>query len=220
VVVGDPVTVTTIDEVSNIVSHRNGRNITLTWNWPSGATEVVIVYRYDQYSTSPEVIGGVKDRVTRADYDHKQCWELRSAARKKHYFTLFVHDPVANIHSSGTQFLESMGQERTVHYRVVTKKRLFARAPHSAQVLLTSDDPTPLEGLVVVLKAKYPPVSQTDGMVVAEADRVSFIDGTAHIDIPSQHLKSPGYLKLFFTDHASAHEVRLLPAKKDDLKMT
>jgi hypothetical protein len=217
-VLGDPVTVTTIDEVSNLVSQCNGRNIILTWQWPTGSSEVLIAYHHNYFPKSPEENGAAKARVTRSEYERNNYWELRSA-QQKHYFTVFVKDPMAEIYSNGVKLLEAMGQENIVHYQVIVKKKLFSKTPRAAWIEFMSEEGASLEGLQVVRKTKYPPVSKNDGVIVAEVDRITFLDKQSRIEIPKQYLKEGGYLKVFFKDDSLAKEVRLLPAAKDKLKM-
>ena len=218
-VLGNPVSVTTIDEISQLVSQRNGRNIILTWQWPTGSSEILIAYHHDHFPNSAEEKGAAKARITRTEYERDNYWELRSAAQQKHYFTVFIREPIANIYSSGVNLLESMGQENIVRYQVVSKKKLFRKTPHTAWVEFISEEATPLAGLQLVRKTKYPPISKSDGIIVAEVERMTFTDKQSRIEIPKQYLKDGGYIKVFFKDDASAKEVRLLPAAKDKLKI-
>jgi tetratricopeptide (TPR) repeat protein len=218
-VLGNPVVVTTIDEISNLVSQCNGRNIILTWQWPTGASEVLVAYHHNHFPKSPEENGAAKARVTRSEYERNKYWELRSAAHQKHYFTIFVRDPTADIYSSGMELLETMGQESIVRYQVVVKKQLFGKTPRAAWIEFMSEEGAPLSGLQVIRKTKYPPVSKNDGVIVAEVERIIFMDKRSRIEIPKPYLKEGGYLKVFFKDDSFAKEVRLLPAAKDKLKM-
>jgi len=218
-VLGKPFIVTTIDEISHLVSQCNGRNIILTWQWPTGSSEVLVAYHHNHFPKSPEENGAAKARVTRSEYERNNYWELRSTAHQKHYFTVFIRDPTADIYSSGVNLLETMGQENIVRYQVVVKKQLFSKTPRAAWVEFMSEEGAPLEGLQVVRKPKYPPVSKNDGVIVAEVDRITFLNKRSRIDIPKQYLKEGGYLKVFFKDDAFAKEVRLLPAAKDKLKI-
>jgi hypothetical protein len=218
-VLGNPVTVTTIDEISKLVSQRNGRNIILTWQWPTGSSEVLVAYHHDHFPSSAAENGAAKARVTRSEYERNHYWELRSAAPQKHYFTVFVREPTANIYSNGVNLLESMGQENIVRYQVVSKKKLFSKTPHTAWIEFMSEEGAPLVGLQVVRKAKYPPVSKNDGVIVAQVEQITFTDKQSRIEIPKQYLKEGGYLKVFFKDDAFAKEVRLLPAAKEKLKI-
>jgi hypothetical protein len=218
-VLGKPFIVTTIDEISHIVSQCNGRNIILTWQWPTGSSEVLVAYHHNHFPKSPEENGTAKAWVTRSEYERNNYWELRSTAYQKHYFTVFIRDPTADIYSSGVNLLETMGQENTVSYQVVVKKQLFSKTPRAAWVEFRSEEGAPLEGLQVVRKPKYPPVSKNDGVIVAEVDRITFLDKRSRIEIAKQYLKEGGYLKVFFKDDSFAKEVRLLPAAKDKLKI-
>ena len=218
-VLGKPVTVTTLDDVSNLVSKRNGNSIILTWLWPKGATEALVVYHQNHFPSSPEVNGTVKKRITRAEYENNNYWELRSAARKKHYFTVFIKDPLANIFSSGVNVIETMGQETTVRYKVIVNKNIFTRKPKAAWVEFQSDLDVTLKGLLVVLKQKYPPLSKDDGMIITTANRITFMEGISKIEIPKVHLNSRGYIKVFFSQNAAAKDVRLLPSRKEKLRL-
>ena len=218
-VIGRPVSVTTIDEVSNFISQRNGRSIILTWSWPTGATEVFLTYHNDYFPLAPTTNGAAKVRITRAEYERYNYWELRSATAKKHYFTIFVRDPTADIYSNGVKLLEAMGQEGTVQYYVNVKKRFLSRIPHSAWIEFISKDGKPLENIVVVLKNNFPPVSMDDGIVIAEADKLTFLGGKSQLSIPEQYLKHKGFIKVFFKDDLLAREVRLLPSAKEKLRL-
>ena len=219
-VIGHPVTVTTLDDITNLVSKRSGNSIILTWRWPQGATEAVVVYNHNTFPSSPKGNGNVKNHITRGEYENSNYWELPSAVRRKHYFTVFVRDPKANIYSSGASILESMGQEITVRYRViVNRKNLFTGKPKAGWVEFRSDVGAPLEGLLVVLKQKYPPLAKDDGMIILTANHVTFVDGISRIEIPKKHLNSRGYIKVFFSNDMTAKATRLLPSKKEELRL-
>jgi len=214
-VVGNIISITTIDDISNLKSQCNGRNIILTWDWPTGASEVLVTYHHNYFPKYPEDNGITKIPVTSSEYQRNNCWELRSTIQKKHYFTIFIKDPTANIYSNGIKLLEPMGQEHIVSYKVVVKKPWFGKK--TAWIEFTSEEDTPLEGLQVVRKNKYPPISKNDGIFVANIDRIIFMDKRAKFEIPN--IKESGYLKVFFKDDSYAKEVRLLPATKDKLKI-
>lgn len=218
-VLGQPVTITTLDEVTDLRSMRNGNSIILLWQWPLGATEVLITYQHDRYPASPDEEGASKERITLAEYKRNNHWELRSAARKKHYFTVFCKDPVANIYSSGTNLIEAMGQETTVNYQVVVKKHILTRRASKAWVKLTTKNDMSIEDLLVVLKHKFPPISKDDGVIIASIDQLVFMEGICRIPIPSNHLNSKGYIKLFFVNNESVKKVRLLPSRKENLRL-
>jgi hypothetical protein len=219
-VLGKPVSITTLDEVFNLESKRSGNSIILIWQWPTGATEVLITYHYDHYPMSADENEVAKERITLAEYQRNNYWELRNAARKKHYFTIFIKDSSANIYSAGVNIMEAMGQEMTVLYQVVVKKSFFNRTPNAALVKFQSEVGEPInEKLLVVLQQKFPPVSKNQGVVIATADRLLFENGFASIEIPKEHVNKQGYIKVFFNNNEVAKEIRLLPLQNDKLKL-
>ena len=216
---GTPVQITTLDEVSNVVSRRQGKSISLTWHWPVGADQVLVSYRHDQYPTDADDAMAVSYLVTKAEYDSNLFYSVRHTEKKKYYFKLFVHDADAQIYSSGVTLLEAMGQEGTVRYQVGVERKLFGRHPKAAWIELTYQAGEALNGLVVVMKPKFPPTTKDDGVKLAHINLLRFMDNTARIEIPKQFLDSKGYVKLFFDNDESVKEVRLLPMAKEKLRI-
>lgn len=219
-ILGKPVSVTTLDEVSNLESKRNGNNIILIWQWPTGATEALITYHYDHYPTSADENEVAKERITLSEYLRNNYWELCNVARKKHYFTVFTRDSSANIYSSGVNVLEALGQEMTVRYQVVTKRKFFSRAINSATIEFQSEFGEVVnEKLLVVLQQNFPPASKDQGVVIAMSDKLIFKNGLASIEISEEYFNRQGYIKVFFNRSEAAKEVRLLPLQHDKLKL-
>lgn len=221
-VVGKAVEVTSINDVSNLASQCSGSSIFLTWDWPQGAREVLVAYDYNEFPTASNTSGAGHLRVTREDYEYKNHCELRSIARKKHFFTIFVKDPYSNVCSAGKQILEAMGKEYKVRYQLNIDKTLLSRRIVSAEVEFKgdlSDNHDTLPAVVVVLKKSNPPLSQKDGVVIAQTETLQFLNGEASVSIPNEHINSRGYIKVFFTDPAVAKDIRLLPAKSNLLKL-
>jgi hypothetical protein len=215
-VVGTPVAVTTLDEVENLDAGRHGDTIHLTWTWPAGAVEALVAWRHDVFLTKPDGSAEGRRPVTRTEYERSGMCELRNAPRARHYFTVFVRDPDADICSAGAQALEGGGLEATVNYRVVTKRTLLRRIIHEAWVDLHTKDVQALPALEVVLKQGLPPIRPEDGRVIASLDRLDFVGGTARIALP---VNGTGFVKLFFKDAQHAREIRLRPAATDDLRL-
>ena len=218
VVLGKPVSITTLDDISQLASRKNGNSIYLTWNWPIGAKEVLITYLHDRFPSQPSEIGAVKISITQDEYKNNHCWELRSAIEKKHYFTLFVKDPSAYVYSQGHHLIETMGQETTVQYKVMIDRHLFSRKIKSAYIEFKSNINS-LDKLLVVMNQNFPPISKDDGIVIVNQPQLPFIDGIAKIIIPSTSLKTQGYIKVFFENNQDLEEIRLLPSKIENLKL-
>jgi len=217
-VLGAPVAVTTLDDVAHLEAQRQGDTIHLTWTWPAGAVEAIVAWRHESYPASPDDTSGGRRVVPRSEYDRGGLWPLRNAARTRHYFTVFVRDPNADIYSSGTHVVEASGLEAQVTYRVVTRRSLFRRAIQEAWVALrTKDDVRTLPALQAVLKEGLPPIRPEDGRTIASLDRLTFRDGVARIDLPANG--TTGFVKLFFKDGRHAREIRLLPAANEQLRI-
>lgn len=218
VVLGSPVAMTTIDEVTSLQSQRQGDSIHLTWCWPSGATEVRIVWKYDAQPTIPEDSAGGARTVTRSEYDRSSVWTLRNAKRARHYFTIFVRDPGAEIYSTGAYVLEANGLEVQVNYRVYTQRNLLRRSLQKAWIeLQTTAEVTSLPALIAVLKHGLPPTRPEDGRIIVRLSYLAFHDGKARIDLPVDD--AIGFIKLFFKDGVHAQEIRLMPASQEQLKI-
>lgn len=218
-VLGSPVSVTSLDDLTELTSRQNGNSIILTWEWPKGATEAIVVYDHQYYPQSAEQSGVAKSIITKEEYLIDNFWELRSTGRKKHYFTVFISDPSTDVYSAGVNILESMGQETTVLYEVKVQKHWLTRKVTSAWLVLQSEDDLQLEDLQVVIKQKLPPVSKDDGILITQLRETVIRDGTGIIKIPENNLSNQGFIKLFFSNSTMAQEIRLMPKRQELLRL-
>lgn len=217
-VLGLATSVTALDEVTNLEAQRHGETIHLTWTWPTDATQARVGWRHDMYPESPDDEEGVRTEVTRSEYERNGFWVLQNVRRTRHYFTVFVRDPDAEIFSTGANVMDASGLEAQVTYRVVARRSLFSRAIQEAWVdLRTKDEIQSLPALHVVLKTGLPPIRPEDGRTIVSLERLAFQDGAARINLPANG--ATGYVKLFFRDGRHAREVRLLPADKEHLSL-
>jgi tetratricopeptide (TPR) repeat protein len=217
-VLGKPVAITTLDEVSHLQSQRVGDNIHLTWAWPTGATEVLVAWSHDACPASPEEAQGGSRRLTQDAYERAGQWTLRNAARARHYFTVFVHDAASGLFSSGARIVEARGLETQIRYCVKARYSLWRRNLQAAWVeLQASRDVKELPAVVAVWKRGMPALSAEDGRIVASSACVSFREGSARIELPVDMTK--GFVKLFFRDGSHAGEIRLMPAPPSELKI-
>lgn len=217
-VLGKPVTITTLDEVTDVKTRREGDRILLTWAWPSGASEVFVGWRNDDYPQSPEAANAGGQLVTQKEYDREGLWVLRKAPRVRHYFTLFVRDSKSEIYSSGTGILDANGLEARVMYRVVKRYSRFRRILQESWIALETDGSIgSLPGLRVVVKQGSPPIRPENGRVLLKLDHIDFDMGMARINLPEDEVN--GYIKLFFENGLEARELRLIPADQEQLRL-
>lgn len=216
---GKPVKVTNLDDVSQLHSHQLGRSIILQWQWPKGATQVLLSYRHDQFPMHSADPIAAKIWVTKAEYEQQDKYLLRSAESKKYFFKIFVCDPQAGIYSDGISLLETMGQENIVRYYVQSEKKLIRRGLNAAWIKLKYQAGKSLHDVSVVLKPKHPPNSKSDGINIHQVKLIRFEDDEALIEIPQKYLDRSGYIKLFFSNDEDAKETRLLPPAKEKLRI-
>jgi hypothetical protein len=216
-VIGAAAVITTIEDVANLQAQAVGRNIVLTWNWPQGIDQVFVCYANDHYPAEPDGPDATRVRVTRAEYQRNNCWELRNVLRQPHYFTVFAKTPDEDVCSAGARVFESMGQTTAVVYRVVLKKAFLSRSVQEAWLELECNATACLPGLLIVGKQRNVPLSPTDGSLISEVASVQFSQGKARIPIPQQFRRANTYVKVFFKEAENAQKIRLLPASKEEL---
>jgi len=217
-VLGTSVAMTTLDEVTDLASDRQGTTIHLTWTWPPGSREALVLWRDDAFPEGPRDSRGGRRTITREDYDRLGLCELRDAPRTRHYFTVLVREPGTGVHSDGARVLEAGGLEAEVEYRVVQRRGLLGLTARRTWIELTSRDGLAgLPALQAILKAGVVPLRPEDGRVVASLEGLAFRQGSARIDL--QVGAAAGFVKLFFKDGRHARDIRLIPAGPDQLRI-
>lgn len=215
-VLGQAQDLTVVEDVQDLQARCNGSDITLTWTWPAGVEEVDVCHAPDRFPLAPSQ--GVRQRVTRKEYDQKRALILRGERRELHYFTVFACARGSGALSAGAQVLEAMGRETVVSYRVVVKRALLSRAVTGVEVELSASGEVDVPPLCVVARERAIPLGPADGVVVlgVAAQRLR---GRAAIAIPREHWGAGRHIKLFFKDATDARRIRLLPAANDPLRL-
>ena len=216
VVVGSFVAVSTLDEVKNLVSNRQGRTIRLTWNWPSDATQALVSWRSDAHPASPEDRAEGKRIITLAEYERNGLCEIPNAPLLRHYFMVFVSQSQDMGYSAGVPILEAGGLETEVSYRIVQRRGLFGHTVKKAWVeLKCKGDLTGLPPLRAVVKHGAVPLSPDDGNLLASHVGIPLRNGRGRLDLDLAG--GTGFVKLFFEDSTHAREIRLIPADSDHI---
>lgn len=215
--VGRAAEVTTLDPVGALAARRTGGGIALTWEWPAGVDEVVVAYAHDRYPAGPADSGAARTTVSRAQYEAARGWELRGAERRRHYFSVFARAPGLELHAPPAHALESMGEEVAVRYRVRTQ---WLRKGAWLELQGAGTAALELPPLLLVARPGAVPIDPRDGRTLAELPAVRLEAGRAAIPVPPASCGSGEYVRLFFRDPADAREIRLLPAEKEQLRLT
>ena len=211
---GSPVSVVNLDEVTDAKAQRVNDSVQVTWNWPPGADTVVVVFRSDNYPADAE--DGKRHEVRRADPGAGGRWELPRAARVPYYFTIFVKDAREELYSTGVRARVESGIERRVTYEV--RRPRWWRAGSGPWIDLQAERGVgTLVDLDVVLKPDGLPTGPKDGSVVASCGRLPFHEGRARIDLQADG--QSGFVKVFFRNPGVAPEVRLVPGRRERLRL-
>ena len=219
-VLGKAAVITSVKDVEDLVARNASDLIRLSWRWPAGADLAVICVRHDTFATDASDPVSARHEVSRRETEDNNGWVLRRAQRKKHYFTVFVKETAGEITSPGASVLVSMGQGATVTYRArLDKGGFLGRKVLGGYVELESEDVGSLRDVHVRWAAKAPPLSPTQGTLVAEPGEIVFSGGVARIDLPLKTVRQGGFIKLFFHDPIHAEEVRLTPGSRDKLSL-
>ncbi|HET7232065.1 MAG TPA: zinc ribbon domain-containing protein [Longimicrobium sp.] len=209
--------VTTLDPVAGLTARRTGGGIALTWEWPAGVDEVVVAYAHDRYPAAPDDRCATRATVSRARYDAVRGWELRGAERRRHYFSVFSRAPGVEQHAPAAHALESMGEEVAVRYRVKTR---WLRKDAWLELEGAGAATVDLPPLVLVARPGAVPIDPGDGETLATLPGLRLEAGRATIPVPPRFHGTGQYVKLFFIDPTAAREIRLLPAEKEQLRLS
>ncbi len=215
--VGKPLEVTTLDPVTALTARRMGGGIALAWEWPAGVEEVVVAYAHDGYPTDPAGGGAARATVSRAQYAAARGWELRGAERQSHYFSVFARVPGLELYAPAAHAVENVGQEMAVRYRVKTqwlRKNAWVELQGAGTATLE------LPALLLVARAGAVPIDPADGQTLTAVSALRLEGGRATLAIPPQFCGSGQYVRLFFRNPADAREIRLLPAEKEQLRLS
>jgi hypothetical protein len=220
-VAGRAAAVTTLDPVSRLAAKRAGAGLALTWDWPQGCDEVLVAWTHERAPEDPLASAAQRARVTQREYERAGCWLLPHVERRPHYFSVFTKSPGADLYSTPSQIIDTLGQGMTVSYQVMVKKSLLRRAIEDAWIELTcsNGDGTTLPSFLVVGKPQSVPLSPKDGRMFAEVSSLRFERGKAAVPIPASHWPGRPYIRLFFKSSEDAREIRLLPAEQDKLRL-
>ena len=219
VTVGKAISVTLIDPVTDLKSRANASAILLTWTWPENIKDVLVCVSTDTYPASDQDKDIVVHRVTKESYDACGFWEMRAQSKQTHYFTVFAISSHKKTLSEGISVMTPLGRLTRVNYRVVPNRAVFSRKLLSAELEVSNKNQSILDHLVLRGKKGQVPVSRGDGILIRRIPQLSLVKGKSRIAIPGRYLNKGIYVKLFFENPGNIEDIRLLPSRKEQLKL-
>ena len=121
--------------------------------------------------------------------------------------------------SEGISVMTPLGRLTRVNYRVVPNRAVFSRKLLSAELEVSNKNQSILDHLVLRGKKGQVPVSRGDGILIRRIPQLSLVKGKSRIAIPGRYLNKGIYVKLFFENPGNIEDIRLLPSRKEQLKL-
>lgn len=215
-ILGKEISLTSVEEVSNIKSQLSGGKLYLEWDWPAGCDFVKIKYSHDGFANNGKINNPTSINFTKEQYNHNSGFVINQPSNKDYYFTVYTCSKVAgkDFLSNGVNELVVNSEIINIGYKVVVKK-LFDK---SAFVELKCQHNIPIPELMVVLKYSGIPLRKADGTCIKNVS-VKISNGSAKIELPFNLVAKGKYIKLFFFDESNNKKFQLQMPKKEKLEL-
>jgi hypothetical protein len=173
-IVGKAVPLNFVEPARNLVARCEGRNIELTWEWPSGATQAAVCYRSDDYPLSPDDPASHRHDVTMAQYRRDGAFRLRQAVQHRCYCAVFTLSADRKHHSAAVT--KWVGLPKEVHYSIVRPlRRPRDAARQHAELVLEAAEVVHLPPTILIAKPGRVPLAPHDGELVATLPELEFV---------------------------------------------
>ena len=215
-ILGKEISITSVEEVSNIKSQLSGGKLYLEWNWPAGCDLVQIKYSHEGFPNNGKISNPTIINFTKEQYNHNSGYVINQPANKDYYFTIYTCSKVSgkDFLSNGVNELVVNSEIINIGYKVVVKK-LFGK---SAFIELKCQYNITLPEIMVVLKYSGIPLKKNDGTCIMNVN-IKISNGCAKIEIPFNQVAKEKYIKLFFVDDNSNKKFQLQMPKKEELEL-
>ena len=214
--------VTSISEIENLKGEVNSGRIYLEWDWPSGADQVLVSDRQDNFPQQPGESGVTETLITRALYDKEGGFVIRKPEKKDYYFTAFVcaESQGRKIYSSGSRLYIPNKEPLKLYYEIKVRKSLFGRVKSVTLIIDGNGDVVDIPDMVLVKKAGRLPLKKSDGPVIFNIEKKK-LHGlvTLEIDLPLNQLEQNSYGRLFFLDDSQTKKIRLTSRGKEKQRL-
>jgi len=215
-ILGKEISLTSVEEVSNIKSQLSGGKLYLEWIWPGGCDLVQIKYSHEGFPNNGKISSPTIINFTKEQYNHNSGYVINQPANKDYYFTIYTCSKVSgkDFLSNGVNELVVNSEIISIGYKVIVKK-MFGK---SAFVELKCQHNIPIPEIMVVLKYSGIPLNKNDGTCLMKIS-AKITNGSAKIEIPFNNVAKEKYIKLFFVDDISNKKFHLQMPKKEELEL-
>jgi len=215
-IVGKAISVTSVNEVTNVRGQLTGGKLYLEWEWPAGCELVQIEFAHDNYPDKEHASNSTSISFTKDQYLQNSAYVINQPLNRDYYFTIYTCSRVAGVLflSNGVNELIVNSEIITINYKV-NIRGFFGKV---ATIELRCQEKTKIPETIVILKYAGIPLSKSDGSCILKIANQA-INGLATIEIPSQYIAKEKYIKLFFTDDSNYKKFRLQMPRKEELEL-
>lgn len=151
--------------VRNLRAHVLGSEVQLTWEWPDGVNEVLVVWRSGTFPTGVDDLQASRQVLTRAAYASQGCYV--AGLRGQHWFAVATSATGGGRHwYSALRITEALINKEV---RYVVREHRWMRGKRSVKV--SWDEPELLPPLRIVAKNGTRPRRPSDGVVLEALPR-------------------------------------------------
>lgn len=177
----------------------SGADLCVLFDWPEKVRRVLLAYRTDRYSDSPEDSVATKTLVNRAVYDLHKAIILKGCGNGTYYMSLYAEIGSADgtTFSAGSNYLFCFGQAEQVTYEI--RSKWWLRKLKEASIVLDSSGAVP--ALQVYSQNGGVPVFRNQGTLICEIPALP--EAKNHmVSLPVAGLHANTYLKVFCANDA------------------
>ena len=214
-VIGIPVSVTSVEEVTNVKGRILSGRLYLEWDWPVGCEHVQIRYSHDDFPNSGKINNPTIKDVSKNEYNFRSAYS-EPAVNRDYYITIYTRTEVNGevFFSNGINELVVNSEIINVHYKVVVQK-LFKK---SAFIEIRCNHNITVPEMTVVLKKGSVALNKNDGSYVATIPG-QIITDLMRFSLPFDLVERGKFIRLFFSNEESNKKFRLQMPARDDLEL-
>jgi len=218
-VIGKIVPISSISDVSNVISQISSDKLYLEWNWPDNVKTVFITYRYDDFPFSREDEDATKIYFSRTEYDLESAYYIQAPENKNYFFKIFsvIEKNGVKYYSNGVKYIaDDMVKKSEIYYRFKKNPLLFW--DKKVKVMISASRTIQLPDIRIVLNQNRMPMHENDGTYFTISHlKVSL--SSISLDIPEEMIKNNIYGRLFIEDKNYRKLFSIISPKEKDIRL-
>lgn len=218
--VGEAVTYTCIDDISDLHVQNLGHALRLTWNWPPDCNEAIVDIGYETWPDKSENQQVIRATLSRAEYDLKGSYDIQQPGERDHF--IIVHTVinqkgqqlVSEGLSAGSRQYVALNSRITLHYQV--DKPLLGR---NFILKLRINGEGSLPTLWLVRKFGSLPMDIKDGEKIFKISPPQVDNKRLSFRLPKGIGRPRAFVKLFLADAQAYNRIIVRHPSQDKLRL-